>query len=63
VRLDEAVAWVQEQVDCQPPVADARTGGRAGSKRCNNQRLLDTGFRFEYPDYKTGYLAIIRDTD
>jgi hypothetical protein len=44
-------------------VADARTGGRAGSKRCNNQRLLDTGFRFEYPDYKAGYLAIIRDTD
>ena len=63
VRLDEAVGWVQEQVDCQPPVADARTGGRAGSKRCSNQRLLDTGFRFEYPDYKAGYLAIIRDTD
>jgi nucleoside-diphosphate-sugar epimerase len=63
VRLNEAVAWVREQVDCQPPVADARTGGRAGSKRCNNQRLLDTGFRFEYPDYKAGYLAIIRDTD
>lgn len=62
IRLDEAVAWVREQVPCEPPGPDARTGGRAGSKRCSNQRLLETGFRFEYPDFKAGYLAIIRDT-
>ncbi len=31
----------------------------AGSKQCNNQRLLDSGYKFIYPDYKTGYLQII----
>lgn len=31
----------------------------AGSKRCNNQRLVDSGYEFIYPDYKTGYGQII----
>lgn len=55
VRLDEVVDWVREQTPCAEPVADARRGGRAGSKRCNNQRLLDTGFTFRYPDFRAGY--------
>ncbi len=58
-RLDEVVEWVQSQVDCADPVADARTGGRAGSKRCSNQRLLATGFRLQYPDFRSGYRAMI----
>jgi len=31
----------------------------AGSKRCSNQRLLDTGYRFVYPGYREGYRAVI----
>jgi nucleoside-diphosphate-sugar epimerase len=59
VRLDEVVAWVRRQTPCAPPVDEARTGGRAGSKQCNNQRLLATGFRFRYPDFRQGYQPII----
>ncbi len=59
VRLDEVVRWVREQVTCRAPVADARTGGRSGSKRCSNRRLVNTGFRFRYPDFRTGYRAMI----
>jgi nucleoside-diphosphate-sugar epimerase len=58
-RLDEVVGWVCEQVTRAPPAPDARTGGRAGSKRCNNQRLLDSGFVFQYPDYRAGYREMI----
>ncbi|QSP95935.1 sugar nucleotide-binding protein [Marinobacter salinisoli] len=60
-RLDKVVAWVREQTPCAEPVEDARTGGRAGSKRCRNQRLLDSGFRFEYPDFREGYREMIGD--
>jgi len=60
-RLDEVVEWVQSQVACAPPKNDARTGGRAGSKRCNNQRLRDSGFDFQYPDFRAGYSAMIAD--
>ena len=59
VRLDEVVHWVRQQLPCQAPVPDARTGGRAGSKRCSNQRLVETGFHFRYPDFRAGYQAMI----
>ena len=59
VRLDEVVEWVREQVPCAEPVPDARKGGRAGSKRCSNRRLLDSGFQFRYPDFRTGYREMI----
>lgn len=59
VRLDEVVAWVREQVPCAAPGPDARKGGRAGSKRCSNKRLLESGFRFRYPDFRAGYREMI----
>lgn len=31
----------------------------AGSKRCDNSRLLDTGYGFIHPDFRSGYQAII----
>lgn len=59
VRLDEVVAWVREQLPCAAPTPDARKGGRAGSKRCSNRRLLESGFRFRYPDFRAGYRELI----
>ncbi|RBW51099.1 NAD-dependent epimerase/dehydratase family protein [Marinobacter sp. F3R11] len=59
VRLDEVVEWVRQQIPCADPVAEARKGGRAGSKRCNNQKLLQTGFTFRYPDFRAGYREMI----
>lgn len=58
-RLDEVVEWVRNQVPCAPPKPDARTAGRSGSKRCDNRRLLATGFNIRYPDYRTGYGEMI----
>ncbi|TYC61049.1 DUF1731 domain-containing protein [Marinobacter sp. BW6] len=59
VRLDEVVEWVRQETPCAKPQPDARKGGRAGSKRCSNKRLLSTGFRFRYPDFRAGYRAMI----
>lgn len=59
VRLDEVVAWVRDQIPCAAPQPDARKGGRAGSKRCSNRRLLESGFRFRYPDFRAGYQELI----
>lgn len=62
-RLDEVVAWVRDQLPCKAPGPDARKGGRAGSKRCSNQRLLDSGFSFRYPDYRAGYGEMIEQME
>lgn len=60
VRLDDVVEWVRQQVPCKAPVEGARKGGRAGSKRCNNERLRASGFEFRYPDYRAGYREMIK---
>ncbi len=33
--------------------------GRRGSKRCSNQRLLATGYRLRYPDFRRGYSSLL----
>lgn len=35
------------------------TASERGSKRCNNARLLSTGFQFRYPSYRQGYLSVL----
>ena len=36
------------------------TGGRrGGDKRVSNQRILETGFTFNYPSYREGYRAVL----
>lgn len=60
VTLGDIVQWIQSQISCQPPTANARSGRRAGSKRISNQRLLESGFRFRYPSYREGYGEMIQ---
>lgn len=60
VRLDEVVNWIRGQIPCQPPRPDGRRGGRGGSKRCSNQRLLDSGFNFTWPDFRAGYRPMVQ---
>ncbi len=32
-----------------------------GGKRLSNQRLLETGFELQYPDYRSGYAALVAE--
>ena len=32
---------------------------RGGNKRCNNHRLLDSGYAFRYPTYREGYASLM----
>jgi nucleoside-diphosphate-sugar epimerase len=34
---------------------------RGGSKRCRNQRLLDSGYEFRYPTFREGYAAVLAE--
>ncbi|HEY9032535.1 MAG TPA: SDR family oxidoreductase [Pseudomonadales bacterium] len=50
----EVVSWLSAQsglpLSAQPSASQARTG----NKRCSNRRLLDSGYTFVYPDYRSG---------
>jgi nucleoside-diphosphate-sugar epimerase len=40
---------------------NTKTSGKTlrGSKRCSNQRLIDSGYRFLYPTFKEGYKMVL----
>jgi nucleoside-diphosphate-sugar epimerase len=50
----EVSKWLCEQMGLPAEAKKALTS-RAGSKRVANQRLLDTGYKLRYEDFKAGY--------
>ena len=57
VLYSELIQWLAETLG--KPLAETGEAAtpRVGSKRCCNQRLLDTGFSFQYPSYREGFGA------
>ena len=57
--------WLAEQMGVAPPriesvpLNDGRT--RRGNKRCRNTKLLNTGYVFQYPSFREGYTAVLRE--
>ncbi|MEH6625512.1 MAG: NAD(P)H-binding protein [Motiliproteus sp.] len=57
----EILNWIRQQLDSDQ--ADPQQGIekrlRAGSKRCNSQRLQASGYQFKYPDYQVGFTELL----
>ena len=58
--LHEVVAWLREQLGVSH-WAEQATVRRAGSKRCSNARARALGWAPQYPSYREGYAAILRE--
>ncbi len=50
--------WMAEQMEVS--LTDELVEQKA-VRRCSNQRLVDSGYRFIYPSYKEGYIALMAD--
>ena len=62
--LHEVELWLaQQQGVGKEAVSEDASGGRAGSKRCSNAALKALGFQLRYPDYKSGYSAILASAE
>ena len=52
--------WLAERLGVTLDDARGSTGARApGSKRCSNRRLRELGYQLLYPDYRSGYAAML----
>src|SRR5690625_1320528 len=61
VSAHEVQSWLAQRLGVSPveeTVADSVSAGR----RCSNQRLLDSGYRFRYPTWQDGYQELLADT-
>ena len=59
----DLLTWLSEQLGVSPlheaAVGLAPPTRRAGSKRCRNDSLRETGYRFLYPTYREGYGSLL----
>ena len=64
VPLWDVKHWLAEEMGLPK---DLLTGdypaGRRGSKRCSNQRLLASGYKFKFPTFREGYGDLITHSD
>lgn len=54
----DVLAWLRQQLDLP---AVERPAGPEHGRRISNRRLRDSGFRFRYPDYRSGYAELLQD--
>ncbi|RZU61160.1 nucleoside-diphosphate-sugar epimerase [Zhihengliuella halotolerans] len=57
--LGDVLRFLSREMDCgELPVGPVPVA-RGGDKRCVNDRLRGTGFRFAFPTYKEGYRSVL----
>ena len=56
----DVMSWLTEHLSCKPPEVKVNDNEVGMNKRCTNQRLKTLGYHFQYPDFKAGYLELIK---
>jgi nucleoside-diphosphate-sugar epimerase len=57
--LEEVLTFLAGELSAEPPTRADAGSDRGGNKRLRNTRLKSTGFDFTYPDYRSGYRALL----
>lgn len=55
--ISEVMHWIASSVNLKTTTVPVTR--RSGSKRCDNQLLMSSGYTFIHPDYKSGYWPVI----
>jgi len=58
--LHEVMAWIAKRLEVETPEVIQSPLRRRSSKRCSNQRLLDSGYTFRYPTFREGYEDVLQ---
>ncbi|MDF1643330.1 MAG: SDR family oxidoreductase [Pseudomonadales bacterium] len=62
VSRTEVADWLATQLKVAKPLRDAPGAiPKSQNKRCKNSRLIESGYRFQYPSYREGYRAVISE--
>lgn len=59
VKLSEVLGWMAKELNMPSPTFKENEG--VSGKRLANQRMRDTGFSWQYPNYQVGYQAILKN--
>ncbi len=59
--LHEVMSWLARQLRVEASETIQSPLRRRASKRCDNARLLASGYVFRYPSYREGYAHVLRE--
>ncbi|GHE21180.1 NAD(P)-dependent oxidoreductase [Halomonas urumqiensis] len=59
--LHEVMTWLAKQLKVEATETIQSPLRRRASKRCDNSRLLDSGYVFRYPSYREGYAHVLKE--
>lgn len=61
VALHDIQMWIRQQLDCEGDLNEHAAPSRLrSSKRCSNQRMLESGYTMIYPTFREGYGDLIQ---
>ena len=55
----EVLRFLADELGVAHPPTGPAASSRGGNKRCRNDRLVATGFRFTFPTFREGYRAVL----
>ncbi|GHB13552.1 SDR family oxidoreductase [Salinicola rhizosphaerae] len=58
--LHEVMAWIAKRLKVEANEVIQSPLRRRSSKRCNNARLLESGYAFRYPTFREGYEDVLQ---
>ena len=59
--LHDVMTWLARQLKVEPTEAIQSPLRRRASKRCDNSRLLSSGYTFRYPSFREGYQQVLTE--
>lgn len=59
--LHEVMSWLAKKLKVETTDIIQSPLKRRSSKRCDNTRLLESGYRFRYPTYREGYTHVLKE--
>ncbi|PMR74763.1 NAD-dependent epimerase/dehydratase family protein [Billgrantia endophytica] len=59
--LYDVMSWMAKRLKVEPTEVIQAPLRKRASKRCDNTRLLETGYTFRYPSYRDGYTQVMKE--
>ncbi|MEA2119104.1 SDR family oxidoreductase [Halovibrio sp. HP20-50] len=60
VTMHNVMMWLAQQLKVDATDTMQSPLRRRTSKRCDNQRIIDTGYQFRFPTYREGYAQVLK---
>lgn len=58
-RLSDVASWILDNAAGDIEGSATKIKRRSGSRRCRNSLMTESGYQLKYPDYRSGYAAVL----